>query len=167
MDNRRNTPRTRSTEAKRRLEAALSELDGPFTARELRLRSAFEGRPDIATVYRYLREGVREGRIRELPLAGESRFERVRAEEHPHFRCLRCGRCDCLDLPGLRELLAYSGRASGRVERVSVLLEGICDDCAALGPDRDEGIGGTEGAAPRGRKRRNGETNTDEGAEGR
>jgi Fe2+ or Zn2+ uptake regulation protein len=117
----------RKTATRSALRRAMESLRGPFSPRELRDAAQPEARPDLATVYRFLRLLQHEGEIREISSSGGSRFELLRSRDHPHFRCRRCGECSCLDAPEAMKALLAS--APGRVERTTVLFEGICPRC--------------------------------------
>ncbi|MYC15173.1 MAG: transcriptional repressor, partial [Gemmatimonadetes bacterium] len=68
---------------------ALSEADGPLSARELWSRLSGSGESvGLATVYRALQRGVEEGTLESVEGLGRGvRYEPKDREHHHHFLC--------------------------------------------------------------------------------
>ena len=71
---------------------ALSEADGPLSARELWSRLSGSGESvGLATVYRALQRGVDEGTLEPVEVLGSGvRYEPKDREHHHHFLCSTC-----------------------------------------------------------------------------
>jgi Fe2+ or Zn2+ uptake regulation protein len=104
---------------------------GHLTADEVYERARSEV-PELAraTVYNALGELVRAGLLRSVEGFGAVRYDSNLDDSHHHFRCRSCGR-----------LFDVHPRAADQieldddgftVERVQVLLEGSCPECARL-----------------------------------
>lgn len=86
--------------------------------------------PELArgTVYKCLGELVQAGLLRRIDV-GESRLYDANLEPHEHFRCRECGRIDDIFPSGV-DRIWLDGPAL-KVERVDVLITGLCTACAA------------------------------------
>ncbi len=63
-------------QAREAIYAALAEAEGPLTAVQIRMAFKKKVRPGIATVYRAVNAGVRNGLLKEVPQGdGTMRFE--------------------------------------------------------------------------------------------
>ena len=84
----------------------------------------------LATVYKTLEALVRLGLADELPARGRARRYDGNMERHHHLVCTRCGVVrDHHD--ATLDRLATARRVRGfTVQRVSVHLHGLCEDCA-------------------------------------
>lgn len=117
---------------------AIIEGGEPLCARELHSRLARIMSIDPVTVYRTLAILRDAGIVREVDGAsGIQHYEMAcrHNPEHPHFRCMRCMKIECL--PSLRddEAVALSSAAEGReVREVSITLTGLCADCLGKEP---------------------------------
>lgn len=86
---------------------------------------------DRVTLYRVLEWLVEQGLAHKV--AGEDRSWRFGAmldesHEHPHFRCLRCGKVLCLDT--LRPALILGLPSSYTIQRAEITIQGTCPDCS-------------------------------------
>lgn len=85
----------------------------------------------IATVYRNLRELVKNGMARVVLTEDDREHFDANTSEHPHFICRRCGRVIDVNTVGSEEI------ADGgfKVERRDTTFFGICTDCAKIEED--------------------------------
>ena len=121
-----------STKAREAIYAALAEADGPLTAVQIRMAFKKKVRPGIATVYRAVNAGVRDGVLKEVALGGVGsdgamRFEPADRGHHHHFHCTACERVvDIEGCPGHMEALVPAGcRLTGH----DLTLRGLCEAC--------------------------------------
>ncbi len=84
----------------------------------------------LGTVYRDLKLLKQEGEILELGLAGtQSRFD-GKAENHYHFRCLKCNRIFDVDGPVDKELDERLAQKAGfTVFEHCLEFHGLCKNC--------------------------------------
>lgn len=91
------------------------------------------------TVYRILDLLVARGLVDRISTGGRAACYGLAPNphhpRHPHFYCKRCGRMECLN-PGSLELSGDSlwKTFPGRIDRVEVLLDGICKNCLRSSP---------------------------------
>ncbi|MGC3948341.1 MAG: transcriptional repressor [Chryseolinea sp.] len=89
---------------------------------------------DRVTVYRTLKTFLDRGLIHKVlddegslkyALCNDACHAPVHHHDHVHFKCLRCGQTNCLDVsvPAVRLPQGY------RAREVNVLIQGICDKC--------------------------------------
>jgi Fe2+ or Zn2+ uptake regulation protein len=128
----------RVTPQRRAVLGAFAGDGGHLTADEVyqRARGAV---PELAraTVYNALGELVRAGLLRSVEGFGAARYDPNLDESHHHFRCRSCGRLFDVHPRAADEIdLADSGFT---VERIQVLLEGRCPECARLPAARAPG----------------------------
>jgi Fur family transcriptional regulator, stress-responsive regulator len=111
------------------LGAFASDSAGHLTADEVYER-ARSGLPELAraTVYNALGELVRGGLLRAVEGFGAVRYDSNLDESHHHFRCRSCGRLFDVHPRAAEQIELDDGRF--KVERVQVLLEGSCPECA-------------------------------------
>ena len=108
---------------------ALSEADGPLSARELWSRLSGSGESiGLATVYRALQRGVEEGTLEAVEVLGRGvRYEPKDREHHHHFLCSTCDHAfdlfGCVE--GLDSLVPDGFQMTGH----EVVLLGTCDAC--------------------------------------
>jgi Fur family ferric uptake transcriptional regulator len=128
----------RSTRQRGAVQACLEATGRPLTPHELLdlARTEVPGL-GIATVYRHLRQGLLDGRLRSVDLPGQpSRYEWVVHAHQHHFHCEACDRvypvAGCV---GAVDALAPPGFT---VARHDLTLHGRCADCTdrAGAPDR-------------------------------
>lgn len=90
--------------------------------------------PDRVTVYRTLKTFLDKGLIHKVlddegslkyALCSEACQAPVHHHDHVHFKCLRCGQTNCLNIevPPVKLPKGY------RAQEVNVLIQGICDRC--------------------------------------
>ena len=122
----------RITEQRRLILEALETFSTHPTAEELHLRvQETDPHVNLSTVYRTLRWLQTEGLVSGRVFSEDERQERFDAhtpEEHHHFLCQSCKRIIEFDEePPLEELILAFERSSGvRVERVGLVLYGLC-----------------------------------------
>ncbi|MBN2050192.1 MAG: transcriptional repressor [Spirochaetales bacterium] len=87
----------------------------------------------LGTVYRNLEMLSREGIIRSVDTGGEQKRFDADTTDHPHFRCLSCGRVDDLPPDLMKQTLNAAGKNLGDRVVCGVNLEyvGLCRECAA------------------------------------
>ncbi len=89
---------------------------------------------DRVTVYRTLKTFLDRGLIHKVlddegtlkyALCNEDCSRSAHHHDHVHFKCLRCGQTNCLDveIPGVRLPRGY------KAIEVNVLIQGICNQC--------------------------------------
>jgi Fe2+ or Zn2+ uptake regulation protein len=102
---------------------------GHLTAEEVYERARVDV-PELAraTVYNALGELVRAGLLRSVEGFGAVRYDSNLDSSHHHFRCRHCGRLFDVH-PRAAEQIELDG-GGFTVERVQVLLEGACPECA-------------------------------------
>jgi Fe2+ or Zn2+ uptake regulation protein len=84
-----------------------------------------------ATVYNALGELVRAGLLRAVEGFGAVRYDSNLDSSHHHFRCLSCDRLFDVHPRAADQIDLDDGRFA--VDRVQVLLEGTCPQCASAG----------------------------------
>jgi Fe2+ or Zn2+ uptake regulation protein len=113
---------------------AMSSTRAPVTAAELLEAVRRAVRINKVTLYRILEELVSRGGARKIAGGGgkSSRFELARGGvegAHPHLECRACGGMECLKPVDLTGLNHSASRLGFEIDRVSVLVEGLCDQC--------------------------------------
>lgn len=88
----------------------------------------------LGTVYRNLAELCKAGRVRKLGVSYAERYD-ANVSEHSHFVCTECGRI--CDLPAAR---CDAECDCGKVDRIDVVLYGLCCECQSA--DAAENIKG-------------------------
>ncbi len=83
----------------------------------------------LGTVYRILKELVREGRIKELVVGKQSHFDR-RTDFHHHFICRKCGRIEDVETPLCRYTCKKIEQKGYIVEDIEYKFYGLCSSCA-------------------------------------
>ncbi|MDG4596398.1 MAG: Fur family transcriptional regulator [Candidatus Contendobacter sp.] len=117
-----------------RLAVLATLLDSPnaLSHHEVAAKVAVSGeRCDRVTLYRVLEWLVERGLAHKV--AGEDRSWRFGAmldesHEHPHFRCLCCGKVLCLDT--LRPALILGLPTGYTIQRAEITIQGTCPDCS-------------------------------------
>lgn len=127
----------RMTRQRRLILAALAGCPDHPTAEEI-FQAVQSADPslNLSTVYRTLRWLEQTGLITSRHFEGEphqDRFDMLdeSGSDHYHFRCTRCNRIIEFDAPQL-ELVkqAFVRQQGGQVESASLILYGICAECA-------------------------------------
>src|SRR5919197_1745608 len=121
----------RVTPQRRAILGAFAGDGGHLTADEVYERARVAV-PELAraTVYNALGELVRARLLRSVEGFGAVRYDPNLDESHHHFRCRWCGRLFDVHPRAADEIdLDHTGFT---VERVQVLLEGSCPECAPL-----------------------------------
>ncbi len=84
----------------------------------------------LGTVYRVLKELVREGRIREIVIGKQSHFDR-RTDFHHHFVCRECGKIEDIETPLCKYTCKKVEQKGYVVEEIEYKFYGLCDKCAS------------------------------------
>ena len=84
----------------------------------------------LGTVYRILKELVAEGKIREIIINKQSRFD-PKTEFHHHFICKKCGKIEDIKTPLCRYTYKRLEQKGYIVEEIEYKFYGLCDRCAA------------------------------------
>jgi len=123
----------RVTPQRRAILGAFAPGAGHLTAEEVYERARIEV-PELAraTVYNALGELVRAGLLRSVEGFGAVRYDSNLDESHHHFRCRSCGRLFDVHPRAADQIELDDGGFT--VERVQVLLEGSCPECALPAP---------------------------------
>lgn len=94
---------------------------------------AKENYPNIgkATIYRNIKKLVEEGKLLKLPNSNnESYHYDINIENHNHLLCKKCGKIiDIYDNDYNNAIKKIEKNNSIKVERVIVILEGLCGEC--------------------------------------
>ncbi|MGD8818379.1 MAG: transcriptional repressor [Acidobacteriota bacterium] len=119
----------RHTEQRTSIRAAIESAARPLSVQEV-LEAARRTVPTLgqATVYRALKQGLREGWLVQIDVpGGPARYEASGKHHHHHFHCRRCGRM--FEVPGCRLKQPVRLPDGFRVEGHEMLLHGRCREC--------------------------------------
>lgn len=83
----------------------------------------------LGTVYRVLKELAEEGKIKEIIIDKQSRFDR-RTDFHHHFICKGCGKIEDIETPVCRYTCRKAEQKGYIVEEIEYKFYGYCDKCA-------------------------------------
>lgn len=123
-------PDKRNTRQKKSLQAELDRIDTFFTAEELRKRAAKKDNPaGIATIYRFLKELKKEGRIYSY-LCGRRTVYSKGNRSHCHFVCEKTGKTIHFEIDSLDFL---KDKIPGDIKSFQLEVRGYCKEC---GPSR-------------------------------
>jgi Fur family transcriptional regulator, ferric uptake regulator len=93
---------------------------------------------DRVTLYRTLGTFTEKGLLHRVPddagitkyaLCAEHCALHQHADNHVHFKCLKCGKTECLDEVHIPELRLPKGY---QVTETSLLVQGLCKPCVAV-----------------------------------
>ncbi len=91
---------------------------------------------DRVTLYRTLNSFLESGLLHKIPnesgkatfgLCSDSCSSEKHQDNHMHFKCNKCGQMECLDD---REVPIVSVPSGYKMERINLIIDGICADCA-------------------------------------
>ncbi len=119
----------RQTRQREAIESALIRADRPLRPAEiLELAGPLCPGLGIATVYRQVKQGVEDGRLRLVEIPGSGTLYEVAGKHHHHhFECRSCGRVFEVDgCPGGLKGLTPDGFL---LESHEIVLYGLCRDC--------------------------------------
>ncbi|MEE9404574.1 MAG: transcriptional repressor [Algisphaera sp.] len=106
----------------------LAMAEGPLTAIQIRMAFKKKIRPGIATVYRAVGAGIRDGLLKEVALGnGAMRYEPADRGHHHHFACTACDRV--IDIPGCPGSLDGLVPDGCRLTGHDITLRGLCESC--------------------------------------
>jgi Fur family ferric uptake transcriptional regulator len=118
------------------LQTVRSTMDHPtadWVYRQARRRLP---RISLGTVYRNLKKLAEEGLIREIQIAGQTTRFDANTGRHYHIRCVRCGRVNDLPISVDRRFEDEAGRAMNyQVIGHQVEVLGVCPLCQAAPPN--------------------------------
>lgn len=131
----------RMTHQRRLILQTLAECNDHPTAEEIfaRARDRSPGL-NLSTVYRTLRWLEQEGLVNTRLFEDERRQERFDpvaevGQDHYHFRCRACNQIIEFPAPLIETIKAqYSAQYGGSVETATLMLYGLCADCAGSQP---------------------------------
>jgi len=83
----------------------------------------------LGTVYRILKELAEEGKVKEIIVNKQSRFDR-RTDFHHHFICKECGKIEDIETPICRYTCRKAEQKGYIVEDIEYKFYGYCDKCA-------------------------------------
>jgi Fur family ferric uptake transcriptional regulator/Fur family peroxide stress response transcriptional regulator len=111
------------------LQVVLSSNDHP-TAEQVYERAKRE-LPNISlgTVYRILKELVQQGKLKEIVINKQSRFDR-RTDPHHHFICKSCGMIEDVETPLCFYVSKKLEEKGYEIEEVEYKFYGYCKNCA-------------------------------------
>lgn len=118
---------TRNTSQRRAIRQAIEDADRPLDAHEVLAETDHDGL-GLATVYRTLKLGVKEGWLKAVDLPNApTRYEMAGKKHHHHFECRDCNRVFDVDgCPGnLQSLLPDNFT----LEDHEIILYGRCGNC--------------------------------------
>lgn len=112
---------------------ASKDREGHLTAEEV-FERARKTLPELAraTVYNALSELVRAGLLQVVEVRGALVYDANLDPEHHHFRCRSCNKLYDVHLEGA-DRLSICGGEEFVVDRKSIMLGGLCPDCATSG----------------------------------
>ncbi len=119
----------RSTRQRDAIWSAIESAKRPLSPREIRAGTQ-QTMPavGIATVYRNLKQLLAEGRVKVVPLPGDSpRYEVAETAHHHHFQCTACNRV--YDIAACRDDWRRLAPRGFAVEHHELTLYGRCSDC--------------------------------------
>lgn len=114
----------------------------PFSVSEV-YSSLGSDRPiDLATVYRTVNKFLEVGILKEIATVDNEQyyayFDSHKAE-HPHFYCQCCHKISCLASLTNKDVMRISSFApNSKIEKLSVTLSGVCDNCEKKRGDGNE-----------------------------
>jgi len=123
----------KATPARVALLTTLSAAAKPLSVEDI-IEKLKTSAPDIATVYRAVKEMKKSGLIRQVDLQhSHAHYELVDAKDHHHFVCTQCGRV--VDFKGcnLENMIATALKNTpgfAKVTEHSLELFGLCAQCA-------------------------------------
>lgn len=117
----------RNTRQKEFLRAEVDRIDTFFTAEELRKRAMKNGNPvGIATIYRFLKELKREGRLYSY-LCGRRTVYSKENRSHCHFVCEKTGKTIHFEIESLDFL---KDKIPGDIKSFQLEVRGYCKECS-------------------------------------
>ena len=120
---------------------AILSMPGHVTA-DMVYEKIHAAHPSIAraTVYRNLGMLEAEGRIMRIDVPGGADCFEVRAREHYHIRCTRCGKLFDAKLPYLPNLVELEQAADSEFEicACNLMFVGYCPDCRACRAEEED-----------------------------
>ncbi len=124
----------RHSDQREAVASVLSEATGPLTAGEV-LAAARRTVPRVGrrTVFRHLQTLLEAGSAVRVVFPGHPpRYEKAKAQHHPHFVCHYCGRV--YDLPGETPDVAplYTPPPGFQITGEEVVFYGRCPACSEL-----------------------------------
>ncbi|WP_163329175.1 Fur family transcriptional regulator [Desulfurobacterium thermolithotrophum] len=84
----------------------------------------------LGTVYRILKELVAEGKIKEIIVNKQSRFD-PNTDFHHHFICKKCGKIEDVKVPLCRYTCKKLEEKNYIIEEIEYKFYGLCDKCCA------------------------------------
>ncbi len=119
----------RYTPSRKLVRDVLSSATGPLSAVEVH-EALGNTKIGIATVYRILNEGLRDGDLVcvELP-SGPKRFEPADRPHHHHFECSECEKV--YDVQGCPDGIAQLVPPGFELDFHEIILTGRCPDCVS------------------------------------
>ncbi|WP_456437990.1 Fur family transcriptional regulator [Desulfurobacterium sp.] len=133
MENRKNKRQTKQKIVI--YQTVMSSKDHP-TAKQVYERAKKELKTiSLATVYRVLKELVREGKIGEIVVNKQSRYD-YKTEYHHHFVCTYCGRIFDIDIPICDTARKFVEGPGHIIENAQHTFFGKCKICARKEKDK-------------------------------
>lgn len=119
-----------TSEHRETLQELLQNSRGPLSADEIRETLGHRSIGQ-ATVYRLLKQGVEEGRYREVAFPDSpKRYELLDTDHHHYFLCHKCDRA--FDIEGCLGQVSKLAPTGFEVQDHDILLHGRCSDCVQV-----------------------------------
>lgn len=110
-------------------------MEREFAISHTDIDKEIKGSLDRITVYRTLKTFLKKGLIHQVPddkgvmkyaLCSEACSPANHRHDHVHFKCLKCGQTNCLNIsvPAIRLPKGYASKDT------SVLIQGVCRHCS-------------------------------------
>ena len=121
----------RNTPAKQEVWSLLSSTRSALSQEDIEQRT--EGKMDRVTIYRVLNSFCEDGLVHRI-LSDDGKYyfalcrncnEAHHTHDHFHFRCLKCGKVECL-----KEEVTIKMPKGYRLENTNCFLSGYCRACA-------------------------------------
>ena len=122
----------KATQSKVQLLSILAKSKKPLSVEGI-YRKFTEPAPDMATVYRSIKEFLAAGLIKQINFQhGHGHYEFAGLEDHHHFICSQCGKVEDIENCDLDSIISKAIKNSANFKQVtghSFELFGLCGKC--------------------------------------
>jgi Fur family ferric uptake transcriptional regulator len=121
--------KSRNTKQKEILQEEVLKKSSFFTAEDLWKSVVKQDKNlGIATVYRFLKELVRKGKIHPYSCDRRTLYSRER-KSHCHFICEKTGKVIHFEIDNLNFLKNIRNKIPGNISSVQLEIRGVCESC--------------------------------------